>query len=1179
MWKDAQIIISTPQGLENDLINKRIDLKEVSLLTFDECVAKGTKIQLAEGNKVNIEDVEELMKEKDLFVDSLNEKTGNIEPRKVTKFHKIKSLKNILEISFGNKTIKVTSDHKCFTDYNGSVKWRKAKDLKLDTKLATANTKHNPHKKKLLISEDNILQQYSNEQKNLYRHYINVKDIRKREQIGARKIHQIIGINEGTIRNWINKPFRSPVSYKVVRELKEKNLLPLFSDNSYLPILARLMGHLYGDGWCYRDRNNNLVLGFSGLVKDLKVIQEDLSLLGSKYSSISSRETCSQVHHLSGKCMEIKGTSNSFSATDKKITRILKSLGVPEGNKTKNVFLVPKWIMNGSIKVKKEFLSALMGSEGYSPKLKLNNKTCNPVRLSFSIIKNHEKEAQKYALQLKKLFSEFKVKCTISKRRGNTRKDGYVTVKYLLTISNSNKDMINFLKEINYTYAYKKRIESNRILNYLISKDKNLKERIKLYHKARNLHKKGYGSHKIARIIGESRGTIENWIYDNKRPSMIDHTMASFTENNQSGTSFTGWVTIKKIKEVKREDYVYDLTVEVNHNYFANECLVHNCHHATGEYAYVWLAQQYDKLSHNSRILALTASPGADLEKIKEVCQNLKIEKVEVRTETDPDVKPYMQEVKMNWIKIDFPNELKKIQKLLQDSRKSKLIDAQKFGYANSASLTKTELLKLQGELQKKISSGCRDYEILKSISLIAEALKIDHALELLETQGVKPLNNYFNRIRSQALTSKVKAVKNLMQDLNFKSAMFLIEELSDQNFKHPKIDKLKEIVENTINKDKSSKIIIFTQFRDSAEEVKKELDKIDFSNHIFFGQAKKNGVGFSQKQQKEILNQFRNNEFNVLIATSVAEEGLDIPKVDEVIFYEPVPSAIRSIQRKGRTGRLEKGEVKILTTTGTRDEAYRWSAHHKEKRMYKNLEKIKKQFSLNPELNQKDKTLDQFIPKEQSVAILADHREKGNKIVKELIDLGVSVKTEQLESADYLVSGRVGVELKKVPDFVASIIDGRLLTQVRELKKNFKRAVLIIEGEEDIYSIRKVHANAIKGMLAAIVLDFAVPVLYTKDPRDTAQLLAVMAKREQDKEGKDYSLHQNKPHSLKEQQEFLVSAMPSIGLNSAKLLLNNFNSIKSLVNASKEDITKIKGVGDKTADKLIKLFEEEYKK
>jgi ERCC4-related helicase len=598
-------------------------------------------------------------------------------------------------------------------------------------------------------------------------------------------------------------------------------------------------------------------------------------------------------------------------------------------------------------------------------------------------------------------------------------------------------------------------------------------------------------------------------------------------------------------------------------------------HHATGEYSYVWLAQQYDKMSNKARILALTASPGSDLDKIREVCTNLKIEKVEVRTEEDPDVKPYVQDVKVNWIKVKFPDELKKIHQLLTLSRKSKLMEAQHLGYCKSPSLNKGDLLRLQGELQRKISSGERDFEVMRSISLIAEALKVDHAAELLESQGVEPLQTYLNKLRSESRTSNVKAVKNLMIDENFKSAMFLTEELSNSNFHHPKLVKLQEMVHEQVKNDPEAKVIIFTQFRDSAETIVSKLDELKIKNHIFFGQAKKNGKGFSQKQQKEILDQFRNNEFNVLIATSVAEEGLDIPKVDKVIFYEPVPSAIRSIQRRGRTGRLEEGAVSILLTEGTRDEAYRWASFHKERKMYTNLEKLKKGLKLEKEETQ---TLDKFIPQDKPIAILADHREKNNRIVKELIDLGISVKTEQLTSADYLVSGRVGVELKKVPDFVSSMIDGRLLTQARELKQSFEKAVLIIEGEEDIYAVRKVHANAIRGMLASLVLDFGIPVLYTKDPKDTAALLAVMAKREQGK-ASDFSYHAAKPKSIKEQQEFIVSSLPGMGVQTARLLLENFKSIKSLVNTSEKKLLEIKGIGDKTAKSLLEIFELEYVK
>ncbi len=652
---------------------------------------------------------------------------------------------------------------------------------------------------------------------------------------------------------------------------------------------------------------------------------------------------------------------------------------------------------------------------------------------------------------------------------------------------------------------------------------------------------------------------------------------------------FTGSVAPEKRAQLWKEAQIIISTPQGLENDIINNrinlkevslLIFDEAHHATGEYAYVWIANQYDKTSSTARILALTASPGSDLETVKEVTTSLKIEKVEVRTEKDPDVKPYVQKTHKNWVEVEFPQELKQIQTLLKDCRKSKLIEAQNLGYCSDVEMSKGGLLALQLELQKKLSTGFRDFEMMRSLSVIAEAMKVDHALELLETQGIKPLHSYFKKMQQEALTSKVKAVQNLMQDELFKSSMHFTEELVNQNVMHPKLLKMKEILEGTISKDQQAKIIIFTQFRDSAEEIVKSVNELKIKNHIFVGQAKKNGLGFSQKQQKEILDKFSAGEFNILIATSVAEEGLDIPKVDKVIFYEPVPSAIRSIQRRGRTGRLEEGEVTILCTKGTRDEIYRWSAHHKEKRMYRNLEQLKKDFSLqkNETVAAGNNTLQKFIAQEQAVAILADHREKNNRVVKELIDAGVSVKTAQLTTADYVVSGKVGVELKKVPDFVASIIDGRILDQVRDLKNSFQKAVLVIEGEEDIYTVRNVHANAIRGMLASIVLDFHVPVLYTKNPQDTAALLAVMAKREQGKEI-DFTIHPLKPKSIREQQEFIVAAFPNIGVQTAKVLLEHFGSIKNLVNATEGQLTELKGIGDKTAQQLVKMFEEEYKK
>ena len=210
----------------------------------------------------------------------------------------------------------------------------------------------------------------------------------------------------------------------------------------------------------------------------------------------------------------------------------------------------------------------------------------------------------------------------------------------------------------------------------------------------------------------------------------------------------------------------------------------------------------------------------------------------------------------------------------------------------------------------------------------------------------------------------------------------------------------------------------------------------MDISSKLFFGQAKKNNTGLSQKEQIKLLQEFRENKFNCMICTSVAEEGLDIPAVDLVVFYEPIPSAIRTIQRRGRTGRQEKGRVIILMTKDTRDEIYRWSSFHKEKRMYKTLNELKSKVTLIQEKPKEN--LNKFIKKAEGPEIYVDDREKGSQVIKELIELNIKINLQRLKVADYVLSERVAVEFKTVDDFIDSIISNRLLLQIKELRGNY---------------------------------------------------------------------------------------------------------------------------------------------
>ena len=600
-------------------------------------------------------------------------------------------------------------------------------------------------------------------------------------------------------------------------------------------------------------------------------------------------------------------------------------------------------------------------------------------------------------------------------------------------------------------------------------------------------------------------------------------------------------------------------------------------HRATGDYAYSFIAKQYDKYARYPRILALTASPGSDLEHINEVCENLYIEDVELRTDDAPDVKPYVQDVDLQWIKVDFPQEFKRVKEFLDDSFKSKLLEIKQNGFIESIDVIgKMQLLRMQAHLRSELSSGDHSFEVLKSISLVAEAMKVQHAIELLETQGITPLYAYFQRIYDDSKTSKIKAVKNLANDINFKSAFILTRNLFESHTEHPKIGKLKEMVANEVGIDRAVKIIIFTQYRDSGKKIEEELNSIeDVSAKLFVGQMKKRGTGITQKQQKEILDEFRRGEFNCLVATSVAEEGLDIPKVDLVMFYEPIPSGIRTIQRRGRTGRQGKGRVSILMTKGTRDEGYRWSAHHKEARMYRELKNLKNSFRL---VEKKYEGLKKFIAPELNLSIIVDFREKGSPVIKKLIDMGVRVKIESLEAADYIVSSRTGIEFKTVADFVDSIIDGRLLNQLKKLKRSFERPIIIIEGEEDIYSQRNIHPNAIRGMIATITVSYGIPLIYTKNSKETAALLGVISKRENDSSFHDFNAHPSKKlMKLKELQEYVVSSLPGVGGGLAKPLLAKFGSVRGVINSSVEDMKKIDKIGDKKAKEIQRVLDENY--
>jgi len=273
---------------------------------------------------------------------------------------------------------------------------------------------------------------------------------------------------------------------------------------------------------------------------------------------------------------------------------------------------------------------------------------------------------------------------------------------------------------------------------------------------------------------------------------------------------------------------------------------------------------------------------------------------------------------------------LKKIRKYLEEAYRNRLNWLMKVKLIYSMKVTKRVLLDLQKEIGKLYQEK-KDFMIAKSLTTCAQAIKIEHAIGLLETEGITSLYKYFLSLEKN---KKSVATRSVLKDLSVNNAIKKTKELYLKGIEHPKLSKLTEIVEEELKRKPNSKIIIFANYRSSVEKITSLLSAKKVEAREFIGQAIKRGKGLSQKEQIEILNEFRYEIFNVLVATSVGEEGLDIEEVDLVIFYEPVPSEIRSIQRRGRTGRTKTGRVIFLITKGTRDEGYYWSSLHKEKRM-----------------------------------------------------------------------------------------------------------------------------------------------------------------------------------------------------------------------------------------------------
>jgi len=382
-------------------------------------------------------------------------------------------------------------------------------------------------------------------------------------------------------------------------------------------------------------------------------------------------------------------------------------------------------------------------------------------------------------------------------------------------------------------------------------------------------------------------------------------------------------------------------------------------HRCVKNYDYTYIAKRYMKEAKESRIIGLTASPGSDYEKIKEIGSNLSIQAIEHRTRESPDIKEFVQELEFEKKEVELTQRMTELGIILKNIY-NKYIDDLRYRGFLFGNDNKISLIKLQSKIAIQLKNNITSPESFIAMSACSQAIRISHAIELLETQTIESLSKYLEELQNQANKKTSRGIVTLSKNQEFQKARSFALILLEKGLEHPKIEEVIRVIRDEKKKNPNFKAIVFTHFRETANVVSRNLNNLKgINSSVFVGQAKKDGHGMNQKEQKKMIQGFKDNKTNILVATCIAEEGLDIPEVNAVIFYEPVSSAIRSIQRRGRTARLSKGKLIMLITKGTKDEFSHYASRSREKKMTLVIEKLKLELMAKGTLSE-----DKFIQK-----------------------------------------------------------------------------------------------------------------------------------------------------------------------------------------------------------------------
>jgi Fanconi anemia group M protein len=362
--------------------------------------------------------------------------------------------------------------------------------------------------------------------------------------------------------------------------------------------------------------------------------------------------------------------------------------------------------------------------------------------------------------------------------------------------------------------------------------------------------------------------------------------------------------------------------------------ILDECHRSRSRYSYTRLAEEYIRRCPYPLILALTASPGSEEDKVVEVVRNLWIEQVVWMSEEDEEVSKYIPGIRVGWVRVKLPAEYEMIRDEIKRMIESVISRLRESGLLRMPieAVNRKVLVGLMNRIRAEIDSGVKGPNI-HYMTLLSAALSLYHAQELIESQHVHSLKHYLEEISR----SELRSHRIIASTPDFRE---LVRMASQCKADHSKVDALASTLEAHFAEKPGDRVLVFANIRATAEVLVDRLRDRGYRAALFIGRAEgKHGPRMSQEEQMRTLKAFREGVYNVLVATSVGEEGLDIPECGLVIFYEPAVSGIRYIQRRGRTGRKLPGKAVILVADKTVDEYYFREGYRRARRMDKILQ------------------------------------------------------------------------------------------------------------------------------------------------------------------------------------------------------------------------------------------------